>query len=85
MAVQLVDESHWDDLVIIIAVVCQYDLCYITWSASYTLSLFCSSSHDFINANPYLGTHTALPYLSQPFFLIMLLELLGQFKAEGNK
>jgi hypothetical protein len=47
MAVQLVDESHWDDLVIIIAVVCQYDLCYIKRPASDNLSLFCSLSHDF--------------------------------------
>jgi hypothetical protein len=40
MAVQLVNESHWDDLVIIIAVVCQYDLCFIKQSASDDLSLY---------------------------------------------
>jgi hypothetical protein len=53
MAVQVVDESHWDELVIIIAVVCQYDLCYITQSASYNLSL-CFAHSVMISLMPIL-------------------------------
>ena len=77
MEVQLADESHWDDLVIIIAVVCQCDLCCITDIAHRVM----------VPLTPILNYIVTPFYHFYPniFLLLCCFVELGQFKAEGNQ
>lgn len=95
IAVQLADEAHWNDLVIIIAVVCDVHLTYLL------LRIICCSittpgvvASQPVNLNQivtlsilscFLTTFTN--YVMSDTFKIIESSLckIGQFKAEGNK